>query len=61
MKTNEELNALREEAEALSRKLHELSREELAQVVGGWEYSDLPEIGIGHEMPPKNDDEKYVM
>ena len=35
MKTKEELNALKEEAETLNRKPHELSDEELAQVSGG--------------------------
>ena len=35
MKTKEELNALKEEVEAVSRKLHELTDEELAQVAGG--------------------------
>ena len=35
MKTKEELNALKEEVEALSKKLAELSEEELAQVAGG--------------------------
>ena len=35
MKTKEELNALKEEVEALSRKLRELTEEELAQVSGG--------------------------
>ena len=35
MKTQEELNALKEEVEAVSRKLHELTEEELAQVSGG--------------------------
>ena len=35
MKTKEELNALKEEVEAVSRKLHELTEEELAQVSGG--------------------------
>ena len=38
MKTKEELNALKEEVEALNKKLHELSDEELAQVSGG-QYS----------------------
>ena len=37
MKTKEELNALKEEVEALNRKLHELTDEELAQVSGGIE------------------------
>ena len=35
MKTKEELNALKEEVETVSRKLHELTDEELAQVTGG--------------------------
>ena len=35
MKTKEELNALKEEVETVSRKLAELSEEELAQVTGG--------------------------
>ena len=35
MKTKEELNALKEEVEAVSRKLHELTEEKLAQVTGG--------------------------
>ena len=35
MKTKEELNALKEEVEALSAKLHELTDEELEQVSGG--------------------------
>ena len=35
MKTTEELNALKEEVEALNKKLHELTEEELAQVSGG--------------------------
>ena len=41
MKTKEELNALKEEVETVSRKLHELTEEELAQVSGGV----LPGIG----------------
>ena len=35
MKTKEELNALKEDVETVSRKLHELTDEELAQVTGG--------------------------
>ena len=35
MKTPEELNALKEEVETVSRKLHELTDEELEQVTGG--------------------------
>ena len=35
MKTKEELNALKEEAEALNKKLAEMTEDELAQVMGG--------------------------
>ena len=35
MKTAEELNALKNEVEALNKKLAELTDEELAQVAGG--------------------------
>ena len=35
MKTKEELNALKEEVETVSRKLHELTEEDLEQVSGG--------------------------
>ena len=35
MKTNEELNALKEEVETLNKKLAALSEEELEQVNGG--------------------------
>ena len=35
MKTAEELNALKEEVEALNKKLAELTEEELVQVSGG--------------------------
>ena len=38
MKTKEELNALREEVEALRRQLAELTEDELAQVNGGAFY-----------------------
>ena len=37
MKTKEELNALKEEVETVSRKLHELTEEELEQVTGGFD------------------------
>ena len=36
MKTKEELTALKEEVETVSKKLHELTDEELAQVSGGY-------------------------
>ena len=35
MKTKEELNAIKEEVETLSKKLAELSEEELARITGG--------------------------
>ena len=41
MKTKEELNTLKEEAETLNKKLAELTEEDLAQVSGGV----LPAIG----------------
>ena len=40
MKTAEELNALKEEVEALNRKLHELSEDELKQVAGGYLFNE---------------------
>ena len=49
MKTKEELNAIRSEVEALGRKLCELTEEELQQISGGF------------DMPPIQEDEKYVM
>ena len=48
MKTAEELNALKEEAETLNKKLAELTDEELAQVSGGWVYRDI-EISLESE------------
>ena len=41
MKTKEELNELKEEVEALNKKLHELTEEELTQVNGGRYIQDL--------------------
>ena len=53
MKTKEELNALKEEVETLSRKLAELSEEEFAQVSGGARtyyifYCDNPDCPASH-------------
>ena len=39
MKTKEELNALKEEVEALNQKLAELSEEELKQISGGYAHT----------------------
>ena len=44
MKTKEELNALKEEVETVSKKLHELTEEELAQVLGGFEPGSSAKI-----------------
>ena len=41
MKTKEELNILKEEVETVSRKLHELTEEEMIQVIGGFEFDGL--------------------
>ena len=38
MKSKEELNALKEEVEALSKKLTGLTEEEMEQIAGGWTY-----------------------
>ena len=48
MKTKEELNALKEEVETVSKKLAELTEEELAQVAGGVlpYYTETTEIHI---------------
>ena len=44
MKTKEELNALKEEVETVSGKLHELTEEELAQVSGGESVDELLQL-----------------
>ena len=49
MKTKEELNALKEEVETLSRKLHELTDEELAQVSGGSGTAPVLKAGKVHK------------
>ena len=46
-KTKEELNALKEKkVETVSKKLHKLTDEELAQVSGGMNIGKVPAIGI---------------
>ena len=47
MKSKEELNALKEEVETLSKKLHELTDEELEKVSGG---KDSPSGGWSTSM-----------
>lgn len=46
MKTKEERNELKEEVEALNKKLAELSEEELKQVTGGWEPLYEPSLKV---------------
>ena len=41
MKTKEELSDLKEEVETMNKKLHELTDEELAQVVGGISHDKI--------------------
>ena len=41
-KTQEELNALKEEIETLNKKLHELTEDELKQVTGGAVPEGIP-------------------
>lgn len=67
MKTIEELNALKEEFNAVSAKLAELSKEELDQVTGGFIHppipgkkdgikdEDLSRLSAGTAEPPRND------
>ena len=51
MKTKEELNALKEEVEAVNKKLHELTDEELEKVAGGVRFFDDPTLNMGHNTP----------
>lgn len=46
MKTKEELNALKEEVEAVGKKLKDLSEDELKEVTGGMKIvvDDMPEF-----------------
>ena len=48
MKSKEELNAIKEEVETVSKKLRELTEEELEQVTGGfWAPVEIPEDKSG--------------
>ena len=62
MKTKEELNALKDEVEALNKKLAELTDEKLAEIMGGWScvggilgISDSSNITIPGFKPGKTD------
>ena len=62
MKTKEELNALKEEAETLNKKLAELSEEELKQIAGGsFRISEQHDNEFGpyryHNIKTKDDSE----
>ena len=49
-KSKEELNAIKEEVETVSKKLHELTEEELKQVTGsssGFVPVDYSRLGLG--------------
>ena len=46
MKTKEELNALKEDVKTLNKKLHELTDEELEQVLGGFEPGSSAKIRL---------------
>ena len=47
MKSKEELNTLKEEVETVSRKLAELTEEELEQVTGGiFNLADIESMGV---------------
>ncbi len=46
MKSKEELNAIKEELDALNEKCRELTPEELAQVTGGFEQSIMGPIVV---------------
>ena len=50
MKTKEELKALKEEVETVSKKLHELTDEELAQVSGGMSERELLELAMKQQI-----------
>ena len=45
-KTKEELNAIKEEVEAVNEKLAELTEEEIAQVTGGVQLADMVKTAI---------------
>ena len=51
MKTKEELNELKEEVEAVNKKLAELNEEELEQVTGGGEVPCPSPRPIKRDMP----------
>ena len=55
MKAKEQLNALKEEVETVSKKLHELTEEEMEQVTGGRDLDSEPRGTINPEEDYCND------
>ena len=61
MKTKEELNIIKEEIDALNKKLYELTDEELDQVTGGLDYKIafrsigvfVSQLGIDKDLRPE--------
>ena len=51
MKTKEELNALKEDVETLSKKLNGLTEEELKEVTGGYNINDVMYTAMRCENP----------
>ena len=52
MKTKEELNALKEEVEAVNEKLAELTPEEIAQITGGGVRPGRIKFDVEHKHGP---------
>lgn len=66
MKTNEELDALRNEIEDMNRRLQELTSEELKQVTGGFIPPYPPIRKVGHSKrvgsdPEGWEDPRYIL
>ena len=59
-KSKEELDALKKEAETVSKKLHELTEEELAQVTGGSKKADIISIATGMIIEIKTGVDEFV-
>ena len=56
VKTQEELNALKEEVETVSKKLHELTEEELEKVSGSSIVDSLKKLQDGMKIDSSSDD-----
>ena len=60
MKTQEQLNVLKEEVETLNNKLAELTDEELEQVTGGSKKVDIISIATGMIVEIKTGVDEFV-